>query len=106
MRSRIPKRAAGPLMLASVLVQGCLVGPNYVEPEVAMPDQWNAAVAEEMSQPEPDISKWWETLGDTALTSLIRRAELSNLDLWTAVARVKESRAQRGIARTASRARP
>jgi NodT family efflux transporter outer membrane factor (OMF) lipoprotein len=99
MRSRIPKRAAGPLVLASVLVQGCLVGPNYVEPEVAMPDQWNAAVAEEMSQPEPDISKWWDTLGDTTLTSLIRRAELSNLDLWTAVARVKESRAARGIAK-------
>jgi len=99
MRSRIPKRAAGPLLLASVLVQGCLVGPNYEEPEIAMPDQWTATVAEEMSQPEPDISKWWETLGDTALTSLIRRAELSNLDLWTAVARVKESRAQRGIAK-------
>jgi outer membrane protein TolC len=82
-----------------MLVQGCLVGPNYVEPEIATPDAWQAAVAEEMSQPEPDITTWWETLDDTLLTDLIRRAELANLDLRTAVARVREARAARGIAK-------
>ncbi|UCF41504.1 MAG: efflux transporter outer membrane subunit [Gemmatimonadota bacterium] len=97
---RIVNRAAGLLLAASlVLMQGCAVGPDYAEPEIAPPDAWHSAVAEEMSQPEPDISTWWDTLGDTVLTDLIRRAELANLDLKTAVARVREARAARGIAK-------
>jgi NodT family efflux transporter outer membrane factor (OMF) lipoprotein len=98
MRSAI-RNAGLPAVLAALLAQGCLVGPNYVEPEIETPDAWQQAVAEEMIQPEPDITTWWETLNDTLLTSLIRRAELANLDLATAVARVKEARAIRGVAK-------
>ncbi len=78
---------------------GCAAGPDYERPELATPDEWHTRIADEMSRPEPDITRWWETLGDTALISLIRQAEASNLDLRTAVARVREARAARGIAR-------
>ena len=86
-------------VIGLLLVQGCKVGPDYVEPEVEVTDEWFAAVEAEMSSQEPDIEKWWESLGDSTLTDLIKGAELSNLDLRIAVSRVAESRALRGIAK-------
>jgi len=81
------------------MVCGCAVGPDYERPELVTPDEWHTRIADEMSQPEPDITRWWETLGDTTLIALIKQAELGNLDLRTAVARVREARAARGIAK-------
>ncbi len=98
MRSLI--RSFAYLMVVSlVAVQGCKVGPDYVEPEVEATDEWFTAVEAEMSAQEPDIEKWWESLGDSTLTELIKGAELSNLDLRIAVSRVAETRALRGIAK-------
>jgi multidrug efflux system outer membrane protein len=88
------------LMVGLVLAIGaCKVGPDYVEPEVPIKDEWRAAVEAEMSQQEPDIEKWWESLDDPVLIDLIRRAEVTSLDLRIAVARVAEARALRGIAK-------
>jgi NodT family efflux transporter outer membrane factor (OMF) lipoprotein len=82
-----------------IVVQGCLLGPNYVEPEIATADAWQSAVATEMNQARPPITFWWESLNDPILIDLVRRAEVANLDLRAAVARVREARAQRGVAR-------
>jgi multidrug efflux system outer membrane protein len=86
--------------LISLGLSACTVGPNYVKPEteLAMPDEWERSVTEEMSTDTLELELWWTRLGDTTLTSLIRRAELNNLDLASSVARVRESRAFRGIA--------
>lgn len=78
---------------------GCTVGPNYVTPETSVPDAWESAVVDEMIQEEPPVEIWWESLNDTTLTDLIRRAESANLNLGIAVSRVREARALRGIAR-------
>jgi NodT family efflux transporter outer membrane factor (OMF) lipoprotein len=88
-----------PILCLALAFSACKVGPDYVEPEVGLNDDWYAAVETEMDEAEPDIEKWWETLGDTTLTSLIKEAELANLDLRFAVARVAEVRALRGIAK-------
>ena len=96
---KLPRPPGWGVVGGALLLQGCLLGPNYVEPEIATADAWRAAVATEMHQESPPITFWWESLGDTVLTDLIRRAELANLDLKSAVARVRESRAARGIAR-------
>jgi len=92
-----------PALLAGVvsfcLVAGCAVGPDYEVPDTEVPDAWAAAVAAEMSAAEPDLEVWWTVLEDTLLTDLIRRAEVSNRDLQVAVARVKEARALRGVAK-------
>jgi NodT family efflux transporter outer membrane factor (OMF) lipoprotein len=87
-----------PALGLALLVAACKVGPDYVQPEVEVTDEWHATVEKEMSEAEPDITKWWESLGDTTLTNLIKEAELANLDLRIAVARVAEVRALRGIA--------
>jgi NodT family efflux transporter outer membrane factor (OMF) lipoprotein len=49
------------------------------------------------TQPQ-QIAQWWKTFNDPGLDSLIARAIQSNLDLRLAAARVRESRALRGVA--------
>jgi multidrug efflux system outer membrane protein len=56
-------------------------------------------VVEELEDEEAPLQMWWTELQDTVLTDLIRRAELANLNLQAAVARVAEARARRGIAK-------
>ncbi len=87
------------LALFATFLAGCTVGPDYEAPTVEVMDEWESAVDTELSRETPDIELWWESLGDTVLTGLIREAELGNLDLRIAVALVAESRAARGIAK-------
>ena len=94
-----PRRAMLPMFV--IWLGGCTVGPDYEPPTVEVMDEWEAAVDDELSQETPDIELWWENLGDTLLTDLIKQAELTSLDLQIAVGRVVESRAARGIAKSA-----
>jgi len=89
-------------LLLGLVVGGlaaCKVGPDYVEPITPVPDVWTDQVTAEMADSTPPIEEWWAALNDTVLTELIRRAEIANKDLGIAVARVKETRALRGIAK-------
>jgi NodT family efflux transporter outer membrane factor (OMF) lipoprotein len=87
------------LAAALLAASGCKVGPDYEEPVTPMEDEWSAAVEAEMTAETPDIERWWEELGDTVLTDLIRQSEMTNLDLRVSVSRVAEARALRGIAK-------
>jgi NodT family efflux transporter outer membrane factor (OMF) lipoprotein len=95
---RAPSRRFAPL-LALVAGAACAVGPDYETPVTPVADEWQSAVAMEMAPDEPDIVVWWEQFDDPLLTDLVRRAELQNLSLRIAVARVAEARATRGIAK-------
>jgi NodT family efflux transporter outer membrane factor (OMF) lipoprotein len=91
--------AAAVLVAATALLAGCTAGPDYHPPEPEVPDAWETAVVEELYSDSPPLTSWWTVLEDTLLTSLLRRAEMSNLNLAAAVARVEEARALRGVAR-------
>ena len=88
------------LLLAAGLAvaQGCVVGPDYVSPEPPMPDVWHQELARGLQEGEANLAAWWTALGDPRLDELIERAKAGNLDLRLSVARILESRAQRGIA--------
>jgi NodT family efflux transporter outer membrane factor (OMF) lipoprotein len=102
---------------ASLLLAGCMVGPNYAPPAVEMPATWagpttqpSAAVApadattQQTTKPSAattqptDLSRWWTAFRDPALDSLIDRAIESNLDLKQSEARLRQARAARGVA--------
>jgi NodT family efflux transporter outer membrane factor (OMF) lipoprotein len=85
------------LFLPLFVVSGCTVGPDYARPTVEVSDAWQMAVEGELSEVDPDIASWWRSLEDPVLTDLIRRAELSSLDLLIAVARITEAQAVHGI---------
>src|SRR5687768_12749195 len=76
-------------------VSGCMVGPDYREPEFPLPDQFGAAPTTQPATQPVNLSRWWATFNDPLLTSLIERAVESNLDLRLADARLREARAAR-----------
>jgi len=76
---------------------GCAaVGPNYKPPVLAVPDHFGATTRP--ATEHVDVARWWTAFGDAELNSLIDRAAAENLDLKVAEARIREARAQRGVA--------
>ena len=85
------------LVLWLGVCQGCAVGPDYVAPDIRMPDVWHQDLIAGLTEGEADFQTWWTTLDDPMLNSLIDRAAAGNLNLKQAVARIHESRARRGF---------
>lgn len=79
-----------------IMLGGCAVGPNYHPPKTALPANWTEAGPGGTTNREADLARWWKTLGDPQLDSLIERAVKSNRDLMAAEARVRAARALRG----------
>jgi len=105
------KRTAGSelcvgLLVATALIglAGCKVGPNYKAPQTAAPGSWTSGMTGGLSGTAADtnlLARWWTVFKDPTLSELIERARAGNLDLKQAEARVREARAQRGIAKAA-----
>jgi len=92
-----------PVVLAILILTGCAtVGPDYVPPKKSVSKDWHTQLKGGLTTEEMDpqtLAAWWMTLNDPGLSSLIDRAVLGNLDLKKALARVRESRARRGMAK-------
>jgi len=98
------RRGLAAISLA-VLFTGCTVGPNYKEPKIPVPDKFHAAPTTQVATtqvsavlPPADLTHWWTSFNDPVLNQLIQQAVKENLDLVTAQARVRQVRAQLGIA--------
>jgi multidrug efflux system outer membrane protein len=79
-------------------LSGCAVGPNYHAPQTKAPAQWNESLAGGETNSANTTTGWWKNFNDSELDSLVERAVRSSLDLRVAQARVREARAQYGIA--------
>jgi multidrug efflux system outer membrane protein len=92
-----------PAVLAVLILTGCaIVGPDYVPPKKSVSKDWHTQLKGGLTTGEMDpqaLAAWWTTLNDPELSSLIDRAVLGNLDLKKALARVREARARRGMAK-------
>jgi len=80
---------------------GCMVGPNYRPPQDATPAAYQEQLTLTTNQPAQDLSQWWRLFHDPQLDSLIQEATQANHDVRLALARIRESRAQQGISRSA-----
>jgi multidrug efflux system outer membrane protein len=78
---------------------GCTVGPNYVRPQFQNPTQYRFVQAPDQAATLAD-APWFQVFDDPALQVLIKEAIGANLDLRIAAARVEESRARAGIAKS------
>lgn len=82
-----------------LLLSACAaVGPDYKPPETKVPPRWHKPPDPALVRGEAQLRRWWVVFDDPMLGSLIQRAARGNLDLKAAVARVKEARAQVGVA--------
>jgi NodT family efflux transporter outer membrane factor (OMF) lipoprotein len=107
------------LLGVSLLVSGCMVGPDFKRPEpttmpstvvsplapaplpsyastmpTSKPATRPASIAIREAQP---VIEWWSTFNDPVLTSLVQRAIEANLDLKFATARLRQARAARRV---------
>lgn len=76
---------------------GCAVGPDYEPPDVALPVHFGTVSREIVTQadaPQPDIVRWWQTLGDPELDRLVEQAIACNPDVEIALTRVQAVRTQ------------
>jgi NodT family efflux transporter outer membrane factor (OMF) lipoprotein len=88
------------LSLLAVLLAGCAVGPDYRKPDLPAPAAWRSPMQgglQSASAEATQLARWWEGLNDPQLSRLIEAAAASNLDLKLAQARLRESRARRGV---------
>jgi multidrug efflux system outer membrane protein len=102
-------RRLAALLLASVLLAGCAVGPDYHRPPVSAPDTFRSEAAPEAQvPPETGAPKsasladrsWWEIFPDETLQALIDEALKNGYDVRLAAARIAETKAVAGIARS------
>lgn len=83
-------------------VGACAVGPDYVAPEIALPQRWSMTGAGEKAlKSAPKPIEWWRGFRDPALDALIAEAIAGNLDVAAAKARIREARAARAQAEAA-----
>ena len=85
------------LLLLSLSLPGCMVGPDYQIPDNSASIQISSVSYPDVRFEQTDLSHWWNIFNDSSLSSLIERGEQNNIDIKIALARVKESRALLGI---------
>lgn len=77
----------------------CAVGPDYEAPDVYAPAEFRVEVPPEQAASLADLP-WWDVYEDPALQRLVTRAIEGNYDLRAAAARVRQSSAFVGVARS------
>lgn len=76
--------------LSLSLASGCVVGPDYQKPTLAMPISWSKKTKQEAP---PELSQWWKKLNDPLLDQLVDEAVAGNLDVASVKAKVRQARA-------------
>ena len=87
------------IILASLSLTACVVGPDYVVPTPVLPEKWQNSTENQQPLNPKLLANWWTAFNDPQLSQLIERSINGNFDLKKALARITEARAQRGIAK-------
>ncbi|WP_131794794.1 efflux transporter outer membrane subunit [Fluoribacter gormanii] len=91
------------LILSSLLLCSCMVGPNYVPPKLVVPTQFKEAKGKEITgtkrknwkpiQPQDDIDRgeWWKIFNDPVLNDLEDQLNHFNQNIANAEANFRQS---------------
>jgi multidrug efflux system outer membrane protein len=81
-------------VVAALLLAGCNLAPIFTAPEQPLPAQFEHA-----GQAGNSVdANWWQAFGSTELTGFIERAGADNLDLASAISRVRQADIQARVA--------
>jgi NodT family efflux transporter outer membrane factor (OMF) lipoprotein len=84
------------MLTGILLITGCAtVGPDYVPPQMQLPDQWHSLSVGNETLDTQRLATWWQALNDPALSRLIEQATTNNHDVLQARSRVREARYRR-----------
>jgi NodT family efflux transporter outer membrane factor (OMF) lipoprotein len=104
-RISINRALAAASLVSTLLLGGCMVGPNYRRPPAPVaaafkekpPEGWKEAVPNDAALK----GKWWEIYSDPALNGLEEQVAISNQNVLQAEAQYRSARAEVQIARAA-----
>jgi len=85
------------VLLGTLFIAGCAMGPDYERPETTMPEAFEQA--EDRGVSIVNLN-WWELFGDEQLNALVRIALEQNKDMAIAISRIEEARAALGFVRS------
>lgn len=91
----LKRRVLATVAVTPILLSGCMIGPDYVQPEYNLPAQY----VEPFNRENVANIQWWELLNDPVLQNYIRVALVQNKDLRVAATRIDAARALLGQAR-------
>jgi NodT family efflux transporter outer membrane factor (OMF) lipoprotein len=73
---------------------GCMVGPNFVQPEARIQGRWKQFEGGRQVEPSASEVAWWRQLRDPTLNSIVTDAYRNNPDLQAAGVRIFAARAE------------
>ncbi len=88
----------GVIISFTLLLAGCIVGPDYIRPEVPEPQKWLEEKNPSIKSESADFDHRWTVFNDPVIDRLVKMASEQNLSLRLAGIRILEARAQLGIA--------
>jgi NodT family efflux transporter outer membrane factor (OMF) lipoprotein len=83
------------IVVASLILGACSVGPDYVKPTVETPAAYKEGNGWKTAQPGDTLlkTKWWELFNDPDLNRLEEQIAISNQNVAQAAARFRQARA-------------
>ena len=90
-------------LVAALALSGCAVGPDYQQPDMALPTRFmgQTAIAQRQATNTAEFETWWTGFGSPQLTHFVSLALAQNLDMSQASARLAQARAGLGMANAA-----
>ncbi|MDR2710243.1 MAG: TolC family protein, partial [Burkholderiales bacterium] len=81
----------------TVALSGCAVGPDYVRPQLDVPETYSEPAAGWKHAHPSDVqidAIWWTAYGDETLSRLMNEIDLDNQNLKAAEANYRQAQAQ------------
>lgn len=98
MKYPIKSRSNVAMLPLSLVLTGCMVGPDYQQPPSTVPANWSVNSPAKTTPIESHtFANWWSVFNDPVLSSLMIRVKNGNLDLRQAEARLREARSRRAL---------
>jgi NodT family efflux transporter outer membrane factor (OMF) lipoprotein len=88
-----------PITIVVVLLVGCSVGPDYVEPTIDLPVAWEASLKQPTLPDQASLGFYWRDLADPVLDALIENGLENNQGLQGTALRIDEALANYRIQR-------
>lgn len=86
------------LFLTIFSLLGCSVGPDYIPPEVTLPEHYSQSETKEIDL--SSLSQYWQQFDDQTLNILVEKGLEKNLNLQQAYERVEQSLARLGLSKS------
>jgi NodT family efflux transporter outer membrane factor (OMF) lipoprotein len=94
-------KLAWPTMAALLLSSCAGLAPGANEIETEVPSKWNAGGAKGKALDTAALPKWWERFHDPAMSQVVAEALRASPNIRTALSKIREARATRGVERAA-----